>query len=106
MALIEVILKEYKETDPEEVSLKVKGWIKRCNDEGVSLYALERILALETKEEESRSMSRYVSSLVDSETTTTQVSESSVEKKKDLPEEEKKGFINKLTSFLKSKKKS
>ena len=106
MALIEVILKEYMETDPEEVPLKVKGWIKRCNDEGVSLYALERILALEIKDKESRSMSRYVSSLVNPVVATTQVSESSVEKENALPKEEDKGFINKFISFLKSKKKS
>lgn len=105
MALIEVILNEYKRTDPDEVSLKVKGWIKRCNDEKVSLYALEKILALETNIEVSRSMSRYVSSLVEPNVTITQVSEEET-KNDESSKDDDKGIINKIASIFKLKKKS
>lgn len=105
MALIEVILKEYKETDPEEVSLKVKGWIQRFTDEGISLYALEEILNLNPNVEVDRSMARYVTSLVELEVTPVKASDDSKKEEESTDLEKEKGIICKIASFFKLKRK-
>ena len=49
MSLIDTLLKEIKETDKEDISSKIDSWTKRCRQEGVSIFALERLLELRFK---------------------------------------------------------
>ena len=107
MALIEVILKEAAETPEEFLPEKVKGWQKRCTDENISLYALEKILALEPPEKRGqRSMYRFVSSLKKEESEKGEKKEIHDTQKDKGNEQEKKknGFISSLKKLLGSGK--
>ena len=62
MALIDVLIKEIKESGPTETENMIGAWVERCRAEGLSVYTLEVLLKIKEYTPQPRSMARFTSS--------------------------------------------